>query len=68
MVRKAVQRWHPSRGAWLINDLFPVVSLRSTTGYRLESLRDSGVKTPFILFSLFSLPGGRGFGVIAGTS
>ncbi len=31
--------WHPCRGAYLMT-FYPVVSLRSTTGYRLRSLRD----------------------------
>gem|GEM_PF-3154871 len=33
-------RWHPCRGANDLGTFFPVVSLRSTTGYRLASLRD----------------------------
>ena len=32
--------WHPCRGANVVRASVPVVSLRSTTGYRLASLRD----------------------------
>jgi hypothetical protein len=31
--------WHPIRGAWFLWIGYPVVSLRSTTGYKLKSLR-----------------------------
>jgi hypothetical protein len=34
--------WHPCRGAGTLGCGFPVVSLRSTTGYGLASLRDAG--------------------------
>ena len=38
----------PRRGAWRLGPLVPVVSLRSTTGYKLLSLRDEYGRGSFV--------------------